>query len=82
MTFGATSLTYAQLDEASNRLGHLLADHGVGPGDCVAVMFPRCADAIVSMLAVLKTGAAYVPIDPAHASSRMDFVLADAAPAR
>ncbi|WP_033720730.1 non-ribosomal peptide synthetase [Mycobacterium avium] len=80
VTFGATSLTYAQLDEASNRLGHLLADHGVGPGDCVAVMFPRCADAIVSMLAVLKTGAAYVPIDPAHASSRMDFVLADAAP--
>ncbi|WP_104183343.1 non-ribosomal peptide synthetase [Mycobacterium avium] len=80
LTFGGTSLTYAQLDEASNRLGHLLADHGVGPGDCVAVMFPRCADAIVSMLAVLKTGAAYVPIDPAHASSRMDFVLADAAP--
>ncbi|ATA28872.1 non-ribosomal peptide synthetase 2 [Mycobacterium lepraemurium] len=80
VTFGATSLTYAQLDEASNRLGHLLADHGVGPADCVAVMFPRCADAIVSMLAVLKTGAAYVPIDPAHASSRMDFVLADAAP--
>ncbi|MDO2386130.1 amino acid adenylation domain-containing protein [Mycobacterium avium subsp. hominissuis] len=80
VTFGGTSLTYAQLDEASNRLGHLLADHGVGPGDCVAVMFPRCADAIVSMLAVLKTGAAYVPIDPAHASSRMDFVLADAAP--
>ncbi|ATO62726.2 non-ribosomal peptide synthetase [Mycobacterium avium subsp. hominissuis] len=80
VTFGATSLTYAQLDEASNRLGHLLADRGVGPGDCVALMFPRCADAIVSMLAVLKTGAAYVPIDPAHASSRMDFVLADAAP--
>ncbi|OBH69250.1 non-ribosomal peptide synthetase, partial [Mycobacterium intracellulare] len=80
VTFGDHSLTYAELDEASNRLGHLLAGHDVGPGDCVAVLFPRCADAIVSMLAVLKTGAAYVPIDPAHASSRMDFVLADAAP--
>ncbi|WP_201406939.1 non-ribosomal peptide synthetase [Mycobacterium paraintracellulare] len=80
VTFGDHSLTYAELDEASNRLGHLLAGHGVGPGDCVAVLFPRCADAIVSMLAVLKTGAAYVPIDPAHASSRMDFVLSDAAP--
>ncbi|WP_297600970.1 non-ribosomal peptide synthetase, partial [Mycobacterium sp.] len=80
VTFGTQSLTYAELDEASNRLGHLLAGRGVGPGDCVAVMFPRCADAIVSMLAVLKTGAAYVPIDPAHASSRMDFVLDDAAP--
>ncbi|WP_120314330.1 non-ribosomal peptide synthetase, partial [Mycobacterium mantenii] len=80
VTCDAKTLTYAELDEASNRLGHLLAGHGVGPGDCVAVMFPRCADAIVSMLAVLKTGAAYVPIDPAHASSRMDFVIADAAP--
>ncbi|ORA20731.1 non-ribosomal peptide synthetase [Mycobacterium arosiense] len=80
VTCGDRSLTFAELDEASNRLGHLLADHAIGPGDCVAVMFPRCADAVVSMLAVLKTGAAYVPIDPAHASSRMDFVLADAAP--
>ncbi|OBB87184.1 non-ribosomal peptide synthetase, partial [Mycobacterium colombiense] len=80
VTFAGRSMTYAELDEASNRLGHLLADHGVGPGDCVAVLFPRCADAIVSMMAVLKTGAAYVPIDPAHASSRMDFVLEDAAP--
>ncbi|BBY36644.1 putative non-ribosomal peptide synthetase [Mycobacterium mantenii] len=80
VTCDAKSLTFAELDEASNRLGHLLAGHGIGPGDCVAVMFPRCADAIVSMLAVLKTGAAYVPIDPAHASSRMDFVIADAAP--
>ncbi|WP_142254502.1 non-ribosomal peptide synthetase, partial [Mycobacterium colombiense] len=80
VTFDGRSMTYAELDEASNRLGHLLADRGVGPGDCVAVLFPRCADAIVSMMAVLKTGAAYVPIDPAHASSRMDFVLEDAAP--
>ncbi|OBJ16392.1 non-ribosomal peptide synthetase [Mycobacterium colombiense] len=80
VTFDGRSMTYAELDEASNRLGHLLADRGVGPGNCVAVLFPRCADAIVSMMAVLKTGAAYVPIDPAHASSRMDFVLEDAAP--
>ncbi|OSC29655.1 non-ribosomal peptide synthetase [Mycobacterium vulneris] len=80
VTFDGHSMTYAELDAASNRLGNLLADRGVGPGDCVAVLFPRCADAIVSMMAVLKTGAAYVPIDPAHASSRMDFVLEDAAP--
>nr|WP_308292924.1 AMP-binding protein [Mycobacterium nebraskense] len=79
VTCSAKSLTYAELDEASNRLAHLLAGHGVGPGDCVAVMFPRCADAIVAMLAVLKTGAAYVPIDPAHSAARMEFVLEDAA---
>ncbi|WP_156734794.1 non-ribosomal peptide synthetase, partial [Mycobacterium sp. E183] len=80
VTCAAKSLTYAQLDEASNRLAHLLAGHGAGPGDCVAVMFPRCTDAIVAMLAVLKTGAAYVPIDPAHSAARMEFVLSDATP--
>ena len=80
VTFEGRSLTYGELDEAANRLAHLLAGHGVGPGECVAVLFPRCADAIVAMLAVVKTGAAYVPIDPAHSAARMDFVLADAAP--
>ncbi|OBH34376.1 non-ribosomal peptide synthetase, partial [Mycobacterium sp. E342] len=80
VTCSAKSLTFAELDEASNRLAHLLAGHGVGPGGCVAVMFPRCTDAIVAMLAVLKTGAAYVPIDPAHSAARMEFVLSDAAP--
>ena len=80
VTCAAKSLTYGELDEASNRLAHLLAAHRVGPGDCVAVMFPRCTEAIVAMLAVLKTGAAYVPIDPAHAAARMEFVLTDAAP--
>ena len=79
--FAGQSVTYAELDEASNRLAHQLVGHGVGSGDFVAVLFPRCADAIVAMLAVLKTGAAYVPIDPAHEVSRMEFVLADAAPA-
>ncbi|OBB91076.1 non-ribosomal peptide synthetase [Mycobacterium sp. 852002-40037_SCH5390672] len=81
VTFDGRSMTYRGLDEAANRLAHLLAGHGVGPGQCVALLFPRCADAVVAMLAVLKTGAAYVPVDPGHASARMEFVLADAAPA-
>jgi condensation domain-containing protein/AMP-binding enzyme len=80
VSFEDRSVTYRELDESANRLAHLLSDHGIGPGDCVALMFPRCADAIIAMLGVLKTGAAYVPIDPAHASARMDFVIADAAP--
>ena len=54
--------------------------HGVGPGERVALLLPRSAEAIVAMLAVLKTGAAYVPIDPAHPDARIGFVLADAAP--
>ncbi|WP_172826157.1 non-ribosomal peptide synthase/polyketide synthase [Mycobacterium colombiense] len=80
VTFEARAMTYRELDEASNRLAHLLAGRGAGPGQTVALLFSRCADAIVSMLAVLKTGAAYLPIDPAHPATRIGFVLADAAP--
>ena len=80
LTFGGRSLTYRELDEAANRLAHLLAAHGAGPGECVALLFTRSAEAIVAMLAVLKTGAAYLPIDPALPAARMEFMVADAAP--
>ena len=74
------SWTYREVDEAANRLAHLLAGHGVGPGGCVGVLLPRSAQAIVAILAVLKTGAAYVPIDPGLPAARIGFMLADAAP--
>ncbi|ORA04999.1 AMP-binding protein, partial [Mycobacterium arosiense] len=80
VTFDGHSMTYRELDEASNRLAHLLAGRGAGPGQTVALLFSRCAEAIVSMLAVLKTGAAYLAIDPAHPAARMEFMVADAAP--
>jgi amino acid adenylation domain-containing protein/non-ribosomal peptide synthase protein (TIGR01720 family) len=74
------SMTYRALDEAANRLANLLAGRGVGPGQRVALLLPRSAEAIVAMLAVAKTGAAYVPIDPSVPAARMQFVLGDAAP--
>ncbi len=77
---GERSWTYRELEEAANRLAHLLAGHGVGPGECVALLFSRSAEAIVAILAVLKTGAAYLPIDPALPAARIEFMLADAAP--
>src|SRR4029077_3688555 len=80
VTCGDLSLTYAELDVASNRLAHLLTGYGAGPGACVALLFPRCAEAIVAMLAVLKTGAAYLPIDPALPAARIGFMVDDAAP--
>ena len=61
-------------------MAHLLAAQGVGPGQRVALLLSRSAEAIVAMLAVVKTGAAYVPIDPAVPAARIEFVLGDAAP--
>jgi amino acid adenylation domain-containing protein len=80
ISFGGRSMTYRELDEASNRLAHLLIGLGAGPGQCVALLFNRCPEAIVSILAVLKTGAAYLPIDPAHPQARIDFMVGDAVP--
>src|SRR5208283_1901457 len=77
---GERSWTYRELEESANRLAHLLVGRGVGPGRRVALLLPRSAEAVVAILAVVKTGAAYVPIDPAVPAARMEFVLADAAP--
>src|SRR5262249_40410809 len=77
---GERSWTYRELDEAANRLAHLLAGHGAGPGARVALLLSRSADAVVAILAVLKTGAAYLAIDPIHPDARIEFMLADAAP--
>ncbi|WP_156749337.1 non-ribosomal peptide synthetase, partial [Mycobacterium sp. 1165196.3] len=80
ITCAARSLTYRELYESTNRLAHLLSERGAGPGQRVAVVIPRSAEAIVAIFAVLKTGAAYVPIDPSVPAARLEFVLGDAAP--
>ena len=80
ISFEGRLMTYREVDEASNRLAHLLVGEGAGPGQRVALLLSRSAEAIVAILAVLKTGAAYVPIDPAVPAARMEFVLGDAAP--
>ena len=80
VSFEGRSLSYRELDEAANRLAHLLAGRGVGPGQCVALLVERSAQAVVAMLAVLKTGAAYLAIDPGLPDARIAFMLGDAAP--
>ena len=80
LTCAGRSMTYREVDQAANRLAHSLTAHGTGPGNCVAVLFSRCAEAIVAILAVLKTGAAYLPIDPAVPRARLEFMVGDAAP--
>ena len=74
------SLTYRQLDQSANRLAHALADAGVGVGEVVALLLPRSVAAITAILAVIKLGAAYLPIDTQQPSARISFMLRDAAP--
>ncbi|MBZ5622000.1 MAG: amino acid adenylation domain-containing protein [Acidobacteriia bacterium] len=70
-------LTYQQLNDEANCLAHYLRRHGVQPQDRIAVAVERSADAIVALLAVMKTGASYVPIDPGYPKQRIDFMLKD-----
>ena len=76
---GRDRLTYAQLDARANGLAARLQQLGVGPGVLVGVGAHRSAETVVSMLAVLKAGAAYVPLDPAYPAERLAFVVRDAA---
>ncbi|WP_156737924.1 non-ribosomal peptide synthetase, partial [Mycobacterium scrofulaceum] len=80
VTFQGRSVSYRELDEAANRLAHALIARGAGPGAVVAVVLSRSAEAIVAILGVLKSGAAYLPIDPGLPRARIEFMLADAAP--
>ena len=72
------SLTYAQLDEAANRLAHLLLASGVRAEERVAVLLPRSLDSVVALLACFKAGAVYLPLDAALPESRLRFMVKDA----
>ncbi|MEV0059083.1 non-ribosomal peptide synthase/polyketide synthase [Nocardia sp. NPDC050718] len=76
---GAT-LTYDQLDAWSNRLARRLVGAGVGPETLVAVALPRSVELAVALLAVLKAGGGYLPIDPNYPADRIEYVLDDARP--
>ncbi|MFC5752657.1 non-ribosomal peptide synthetase, partial [Actinomadura rugatobispora] len=78
---GEVSWTYAELDERANRLAHELIDRGAGPETLVGVVLERSAELVMTVLAVVKAGAAYVPVDPGYPDGRIAYMLADAAPA-
>ncbi|MEU8231341.1 amino acid adenylation domain-containing protein [Actinoplanes sp. NPDC048967] len=80
VTAGDSTLTYAELEARSNRLAHELIAHGVGPESRVAVALPRGADLIVALLAVIKAGGCYVPVDLGAPAARQEYILGDAAP--
>ncbi|MFD4366942.1 amino acid adenylation domain-containing protein [Rhodococcus sp. NPDC058521] len=76
----AVSLSYREVDERANRLAHQLLSQGAGPGTVVAVAIDRSAELIVGVLAILKTGSAYLPIDPTYPADRIAHMLADGEP--
>ncbi|MFK7804952.1 MAG: condensation domain-containing protein, partial [Anaerolineae bacterium] len=77
---GDTTLTYAQLDQQSNQLANQLIELGAVPETTVAICMQRSLEVLVAIWGVLKSGAAYVPIDPSYPAERRNMMLADAEP--
>ncbi|MEV6973095.1 amino acid adenylation domain-containing protein [Kitasatospora sp. NPDC093806] len=80
-SYGEDSLDYTELAARADRLARLLADRGIGPGTIVALALPRSLELVTALLAVAKSGAAYLPLDPEYPADRLAYMLADAAPA-
>ena len=80
LTFGDEQLTYTQLNGKANQLAHLLQQKGVQPDDLVALYLERSPEMVIAILAVLKAGGAYLPIDTAYPEDRRAFMLDDAQP--
>ncbi|MFJ4187135.1 amino acid adenylation domain-containing protein [Kitasatospora sp. NPDC089509] len=78
---GEDRLTYAELSDRADRLARRLTARGIGPGTLVALALPRSVDLVVALLAVTKSGAGYLPLDPDYPADRLAYMLADAAPA-
>ncbi|MFI6870291.1 amino acid adenylation domain-containing protein [Nocardia sp. NPDC050406] len=73
----ARELTYRELDEASSKVARELIARGIGPGDVVAIGIARSIESVLSVWAVAKTGAAYVPVDPSYPPERIEYLLTD-----
>ncbi|MBV9774031.1 MAG: amino acid adenylation domain-containing protein, partial [Gemmatimonadetes bacterium] len=79
VTFEGETLTYAELDARANRLAHHLRRLGVGPEVPIGLCVERSAEMLVGVLGILKSGGAFVPLDPGYPSERLGYILSDAA---
>ncbi|WP_194900169.1 AMP-binding protein, partial [Catenulispora pinisilvae] len=80
VVFEGEQVSYAELNVRANRLARELVARGAGPESLVAVALPRSVELVVALLAVLKSGAAYMPVDPDYPADRIGFMLSDADP--
>src|SRR6185369_2846994 len=78
VVMGERSLSYKELNQRANQLGHYLRDLGVRPEVCVGLCVERSLEMIVGMLGILKAGGAYVPVDASYPTDRLVYMLADA----
>ncbi len=78
VTFGSERLTYRDLNRRANQLAHYLQANGVGPDVLVGIYMERSLDTVISMLAILKAGGVYVPLDATYPKERLSFMVADA----
>jgi amino acid adenylation domain-containing protein len=74
------SLTYRELNEQANRLAHYLIENGIGPEDVVGICVKRSLEMIISLVGILKAGAAYLPLDPEYPTERLAFIVENAKP--
>ena len=81
MVCGETILSYRELNEQANQLAHYLIGEGIGPEDTVAILLEPSPEMIVALLGVLKSGAAYLPLDAEMPRGRLEYMLSDARPA-
>ncbi|MEE1739738.1 amino acid adenylation domain-containing protein [Streptomyces sp. BE147] len=81
LVFGEDHVSYGELDARANRLAHVLAARGAGPETVVASALDRSMELVVAVLAVMKAGAAHLPVDPGYPERRIAHILGDAAPA-
>jgi len=77
LTLGAEQISYRELNARANRLAHFLVEQGVGPESLVGVYLDRSIESVVSLLAILKSGGTYLPLDPKFPKDRLAFMVAD-----
>ncbi|MDY8134319.1 amino acid adenylation domain-containing protein [Aquimarina sp. 2201CG5-10] len=75
--FGDSEISYEHLEKRVNQLSHYLVEQGIGNGDYVGVSLPRSIDLVVTLIAIMKCGAAYLPLDPNFPDKRLKFMLED-----